>query len=57
MAVQTQWRLCPAGGVVGLDYAAALAGLGAEGIEVTPDLWRDLRAIEQGAIEGFGEGR
>jgi hypothetical protein len=43
-----------AGTVIGLDYAAARAGLEAEGIEVTPEVWRDLRAIEAGAVQGFG---
>lgn len=57
LAVATQWRVAPGGGVIGLDYAAAAAGLGAEGIAVTPDLWREMRAIERGAVEGFGERR
>ncbi|QYK42868.1 MAG: DUF1799 domain-containing protein [Paracoccaceae bacterium] len=57
LAVCTQWRLAPGGVVIGLDYAAALAALAAEGIEVTPEVWRDLRAIEAGAIKGFGEAK
>ena len=55
LAVSTQWRVAGSGAVIGLDYAAARAGLAAEGIEVTPDDWRDLRAIEAGAVEGFGD--
>lgn len=53
LAVVTQWRTGPAG-FTGLDYAGVRAGLAAEGIEVTPDDWRALRAIEAGALEGFG---
>jgi hypothetical protein len=38
---------------IGLDYAAARAGLELAGLEVTPEVWADLRAIEEGAIEGM----
>jgi hypothetical protein len=51
LAVATQWRQ----GGTGLDYAGCRAGLEAEGITVTPDIWRGLRAIEAGAVEGFRE--
>ena len=54
LAVSTQWRVAGMGAVIGLDYAGARAGLEAEGITVSPDDWRDLRAIEAGALEGFG---
>ncbi|MFN3971243.1 MAG: DUF1799 domain-containing protein [Gemmobacter sp.] len=57
LAVSTQWRVGGAGVVIGLDYAAARAGLEAEGTTVTPEVWRDLRAIEAGAVEGFGAKR
>lgn len=51
LAVASQWRPeC-----TGLDYAGCRAGLEAEGITVTPDIWRGLRAIEAGAVEGFRE--
>ncbi len=36
---------------LGLDYAAARAGLDLAGIEISPQLWDDVRAIEAGAIE------
>lgn len=52
-AVATQWRVGPSGKATGLDYAAARAGLEAEGIAVTPDDWRGLRAIEAGALKGW----
>lgn len=60
LAVSTQWRAV--GGLgparfIGLDYAAARTGLDAEGIEVTPALWADLRLIELGALEALNEDR
>lgn len=48
-AVATQWRE----GGTGLDYAGVEAGLRMEGIVLTPDDWRGLRAIEAGAAQGF----
>lgn len=36
---------------IGLDYAAADAGLTMAGFEMTPDLWAEVRAIEAGARE------
>lgn len=54
LAVRSQMRVAvmPTGGLVrlGLDYAAAEAGLRLAGIEVTPGTWADLRIIEQAAI-------
>lgn len=38
------------GVALGLDYAGARAGLALAGIEAGPDLWRDIRAIEAGAV-------
>lgn len=35
--------------MIGLDYAAAQAGLGLAGIAVTPALWAEVREIERGA--------
>jgi hypothetical protein len=34
---------------VGLDYTAARTGLDAEGFDVTPELWRGLRVMENAA--------
>ncbi|MBW4984737.1 DUF1799 domain-containing protein [Mameliella sp. CS4] len=55
--VSTQWRIEPRFGAptrwVGLDHAAVKAGLSLAGIEVTPDLWADIRQIEQGAKEAL----
>ena len=42
---------------LGLDYAAARAGLDLAGIEMTPDLWSEVRAIEAGAIEELNRER
>ena len=40
---------------IGLDYAAVRAGLDAEGIEVTPELWRGLRVMEAEACSALNE--
>ncbi|MET4247563.1 DUF1799 domain-containing protein [Bradyrhizobium sp. LA6.7] len=40
---------------IGLDYASVRVGLDAEGFEVTPLLWRGLRAMEQAAVKGLNE--
>lgn len=53
----------PGGGVmlpimplfVGLDYASVRAGLDAEDIVVTPELWRGLRTIEAEARKTLNE--
>lgn len=42
---------------LGLDYTAARAGLEMAGVEITPDLWAEVRAIETGAIEELNRGR
>ena len=55
LAVATQWRVAGSGVVIGLDYGAALAALAAEGIRVTPEVWRAVRMIERGALDGFAE--
>lgn len=51
--VSGQWRMTAlaSGGVYwgGLDYTAAKAGLEMAGIEITKELWADVRVIEQGA--------
>lgn len=38
---------------LGLDYSAAETGLRLAGIEVTPELWSDIRLIEEGAKEAL----
>lgn len=40
---------------IGLDYGAVRAGLDAEGIAVTPELWRGLRAMEDEACSVLNE--
>jgi len=51
--ISGQWRITAlAGGGVywgGLDYTAAKAGLEMAEVEVTKQLWADVRVIEQGA--------
>lgn len=42
---------------IGLDYQAARAGLEMSGVNITPDLWTEVRAIEAGAIEELNRGR
>ncbi len=36
---------------IGLDYSAARAALDLAGMEMTPALWAEVRAIEQGAVK------
>lgn len=60
LSICTQFRwVSPGDGTaqrVGLDYQAARAGLDAEEITVTPQLWSDIRMIELGAITPDQEG-
>lgn len=51
-AISGQWRtVAGMGGVVwlGLDYSAARDGLALAGLEVGPEVWAEIRAIEAGA--------
>lgn len=60
LAVSTQWRVVAGrAGLIftGLDYAGADAGLTRAGIEVTPQIWADLRVIETGALAALNEDR
>lgn len=52
LAVDTQLRLGP-GGVVGLDYAGAQAGLALAGISLTPAEWADVQIIEAAAVDAL----
>jgi len=53
LAVARQWRTVASGmggaRFLGLDYAAAKAGLDLAGIEVGPELWAEVRVIEAAA--------
>lgn len=53
LAISTQWRMVAdfntGPRAIGLDYAAAEVGLKFAGIEMTPDLWSDVKLIEIGA--------
>lgn len=53
LAIAGQWRVAPSGRFLGLDYAAARAGLDLAGIEMTPDLWSEVQEIEAGARTGL----
>lgn len=54
LAVQTQWRIvADASGRVlrtGLDYAGARAGLELAGIDMSAELFDQIRLIEHGAM-------
>ncbi len=64
-AIGTQWRTALFGGgiapvittFIGLDYGAAIAGLRAAGIKVTPKLWTGVRIMEQAAVSVLNEVR
>ncbi len=52
-AVQSQWNVIGVGGgglvYIGLDYANVVVGLECSGIKVDPDLWSDIRIMEDAA--------
>lgn len=53
-AVLTQWRVTPIGMTsvhyIGLDYAAAKAGLELAGVKLTPALWTGIQTMEREAL-------
>ncbi len=53
LSICTQWRMVAdfneGPRAVGLDYTAAEVGLRLAGIEMTPELWADVKLIEFGA--------
>lgn len=56
LSITSQWRV--AAGMkglfyLGLDYASALAGIEAAGMEVTPELWTDVRLMERTARDAL----
>ena len=58
LSVQTQWRVVAGSSqlhYIGLDYAGVAAGLTAANINVTPELWSDIRLIEMGARAALQE--
>lgn len=59
LAVANQWRVLAAQNGrqvwLGLDYAAARAGLDLAGIMVAPEVWAQVRLIEAGALEALNE--
>jgi hypothetical protein len=36
---------------LGIDYTAARAALDLAGLRVTPEVWDEVRTIEEGAVE------
>lgn len=54
LAISGQWRVLPRWGApphyLGLDYAAAEAGLRLAGVTVSPARWEEVRLIECGAM-------
>lgn len=54
-AIATQWRTAPMGlgghRYLGLDYAAAKAGLELAGITLCPGQWKGVRMMERAATE------
>lgn len=61
LAVETQWRWVGGGMgglmAIGLDYAGVQAGLALAGVEMTPDLWAQVRLIEAGAAAALNGDR
>ena len=58
LRVRTLFRAPGAfGGPCGLDYGGVPNGLTLAGIEVTPELWAQIQAIEAGAIDAVMERR
>ncbi|WP_349538491.1 DUF1799 domain-containing protein [Sagittula sp. NFXS13] len=52
LAINGQWRVAmtmTGTQVISLDYGAAESGLRLAGITTTPELWQQIRIIEQGA--------
>ena len=61
LAVSGQWRTRPHGmgetRWIGLDYAAVSAGFAFADIDMTPEVWADLRLIEAGALDELNKDR
>lgn len=59
LAVSSQWRWQSMGLAgarpIALDYGGARDGLALAGIDVTPELWAELRFIESGAVAELSE--
>jgi hypothetical protein len=59
--IGTQWRVLSLGEgrllYLGLDYAAAAAGLALAGLTLPPDLWSDVQVIEAGALGALNRNR
>ena len=51
--VQTQWRVAPMGGLLGLDYQAVDMVLRLTGAEQPLELFDDLREMERAALEAM----
>ena len=51
LAVQTQWRTGPLGGVLGFDYQGVQAALRMMKVKDIPTMFEDLRVMERAALE------
>jgi hypothetical protein len=49
-ACATQWRVAPAGGLIGLDYSALRAVLQMRGVLDQETAFEDVRMMERGAL-------
>lgn len=61
LTIASQWRTA-GGGMgpivyLGLDYTAAIAGITAAGIGLTPETWSGVRVMEGAAREALNEKR
>lgn len=54
LSVQTQWSV-GMGGPTGLDYTRVRAGLELAGVQVTPELFQQLRILESGALSALNK--
>lgn len=61
LAVASQWRTAAGGlaraAILGLDYASCAVALDGLGLEMTPDDWRGLQAMEAAAAAAMNEAR
>ena len=55
LCAATQWRLAANGAPYGLDYPGVETAAKFAGLKITPDLFGDLRIMEQAAIGRFAE--
>ena len=57
LAVSSQWRYAGMGQAVGLDYTAVDVTIRYRQMEVTPQMFEDLQAMERGALQAWAKAR